>query len=86
MFQRDRVFSNRNIGTGCVEWFYETREGTQGPFESERTARAALERHIEYSKLHNLDGGRKLGLSLPKTLELEALEQMLELEELEGLE
>ena len=71
IFQRDRVFSNRNTATGANEWFYETREGMMGPFASEGSARAAMERHIEYSKRNKLDGGRKLGLNQNKDLKLE---------------
>lgn len=71
VFQRDRVFSNRNTSTGTMEWFYETREGMMGPFPSEQSARTAMERHVEYSKRNKLDGGRKLGLNKFKGLKLE---------------
>jgi hypothetical protein len=71
MFEHNRVFSNRNTSTGRMDWFCETREGEQGPFESEQIARAALEKHIEYSKRNKLDGGRVLGLDKPMALKLE---------------
>lgn len=54
-----------------MEWFFETREGVQGPFDSEQIARAALQRHVEYSIRNNLDGGRKLGLDSVDNLKLE---------------
>jgi hypothetical protein len=62
MFEHSRIFSNRNLHTGHMQWYYETREGVMGPFDSKGLAMEALERHIVYAKQHHLDGGRTLGL------------------------
>jgi hypothetical protein len=72
MFNHSRVFSDRNPTTGNMEWFAETREGMLGPFDSEKLATEALQRHIEYTKQQKIDGGRGLGLEKrPTKLELE---------------
>jgi hypothetical protein len=70
MFGHNRIYSNRSATSGQMEWFFETREGVQGPFATEQHARTALDRHIEYAKRNQLDGGRKLGLIVPNDLEL----------------
>jgi len=70
MFEHSRIFSNRDNHTGHMQWFYETREGVMGPFDSKPLALEALQRHIEYAKGHHLDGGRVLGLDHSKELEL----------------
>jgi len=70
MFEHSRVFINRNNQTGHMQWFYETREGVMGPFDSKQLALEALERHVKYAKEHHLDGGRVLGLDNSKELKL----------------
>lgn len=71
MFEHSRIFSDRNLSTGFIEWFCETREGLVGPFESEALAKTALQRHIEYAKQRKIDGGRGIGADHFKSLELE---------------
>lgn len=63
MFQHNRMFTDRDPGTGLMKWFFESREGVMGPFDSEKIANTELQRHIDYSKRNGIDGGRKLGLS-----------------------
>ncbi|MGX2040347.1 hypothetical protein ACWJKU_09475 [Methylocaldum sp. MU1018] len=43
MFKADRVFLERNNTTGQMEWFFLTREGVMGPYESESFARKSLD-------------------------------------------
>jgi len=63
MFQHNRIFTDRDPGTGRMKWFFESREGVMGPFDSEINANTELQRHIDYSKRNGIDGGRKLGLA-----------------------
>ncbi|MDD5033168.1 MAG: hypothetical protein PHE55_00290 [Methylococcaceae bacterium] len=62
MFQLQRVFSQRNPNTGVMEWYFDAREGTMGPYPSEPTAQKALGDHIIFCIQNKLDGGRKLGI------------------------
>jgi hypothetical protein len=64
MFTLDRVFTQRNSGTGCMEWFFDSREGLIGPFRTESAARHYLGEHIKHCRNNHLDGGRKLGLKI----------------------
>jgi hypothetical protein len=43
MYKADRVFWERNSTTGRTEWFFLTREGVMGPYESEIFARKSLD-------------------------------------------
>lgn len=44
-------------------WFFQTREGTfEGPFESERNARIALERYIHKKNADSLPAGTRFSL------------------------
>ncbi|CAI8955027.1 DUF6316 family protein [Methylocaldum szegediense] len=47
MFRADRVFWERNNVTGQTEWFFLTREGVKGPYQSEALARKALDEFKE---------------------------------------
>lgn len=58
MFRIDRTFSQRNEKTGRMEWFFNAREGTYGPYYTEKDASTALKRYIQYQKSIKNDGGR----------------------------
>jgi len=62
MFSSARVFSDRNARTGQTQWFFESREGVGGPYESKKIAEAELQSHIEWCQQQNIDGGRRLDL------------------------
>jgi hypothetical protein len=47
MFKADRVFWERNSTTGQTEWFFLTREGVMGPYQSEAFARKSLDEFKE---------------------------------------
>jgi hypothetical protein len=47
MFKADRVFWERNSVTGQTEWFFLTREGVMGPYDSEAFARRSLDEFKE---------------------------------------
>jgi hypothetical protein len=74
MFEKNRFQLERNKATGHMDWFFDAREGTMGPFESWEAAERALKRHVEHCIRNGLDGGRRLGLdSAALKLELESL-------------
>jgi hypothetical protein len=66
MFALDRIFSQRDPGTGLMEWYFDAREGLMGPYRTEGTGRKALEAHLEHCRRCQLDGGRRLGLRAPR--------------------
>lgn len=47
MFKADRVFWERNDVTGRTEWFFLSREGVMGPYDSETFARRSLDEFKE---------------------------------------
>jgi hypothetical protein len=56
-----------------MQWFYETREGVQGPFDTRQIADISLQRHLDHCREWRLDGGRGRGLGRVKfTLSAEA--------------
>lgn len=62
MFETKRVYRDSSKTNGKISWFADTREGQLGPFETEKEAELAYQRHISHCKTEGLDGGRKLGL------------------------
>ncbi|HYE37154.1 MAG TPA: hypothetical protein VEB01_17270 [Methylocaldum sp.] len=58
MFKADRVFSERNNTTGQIEWFFLTREGVMGPYESEAFAKKSLDEFKQRCIVIGADGGR----------------------------
>ena len=60
MFKTDRIFCHRNVCTGCVEWFFSTREGDMGPYASRETAQRMLDEFIRRCIATGDDGGRSL--------------------------
>jgi hypothetical protein len=67
MFKADRVFSQRNPVTGKIEWFFQTREGNIGPYETRDAAQHMLKEFIGRCIATGDDGGRnkaKSGSSL----------------------
>lgn len=58
MFRLDRTFSQRSEKTGLMEWFFNAREGTYGPYPSKELAAKGLKEFIDYHKQRGSDGGR----------------------------
>jgi hypothetical protein len=46
MFQTDPFFAQRNTNTGLMEWFFNSREGVQGPYPSKQ---GAIKGRVAYS-------------------------------------
>lgn len=63
VFINNRIFAQRNHETGDMDWYFESREGDFGPYDSEDAANANLLRHIDRCQCRNLDGGRKFELT-----------------------
>ncbi len=53
-----RIFQEINKESGDLEWFFESREGFMGSYESEELASLAVARHLERCCRDHLDGGR----------------------------
>ena len=68
LFSNDGIFAKRDLETGEMVWFFDSREGEIGPYSSEDLARKSILRHIECCKRSNLDGGR--GFALARTIKL----------------
>ncbi len=58
MFELDRTFCQRNAGTGLMEWFFNAREGTFGPFENKKIALSELKVFTDRRQVTDDDGGR----------------------------
>lgn len=57
-YVNERIYSKRNSEDGVMEWFFYSREGDMGPFQSYDIALKNISRHIERCRRSNLDGGR----------------------------
>ena len=58
MFEVDRTFCSRNAGTGIMEWFFSSREGIYGPYNSKEEATKDLQEFIQFCMKAGDDGGR----------------------------
>lgn len=58
MFELDRTFSQRNMQTGLMQWYFNAREGLFGPYETKKMAQDELRIFVERRKLSGDDGGR----------------------------
>jgi hypothetical protein len=50
MAEFERVFSQHNANSDCIEWFFRAREGLMGPFETEDVACQKLNQFIQYCR------------------------------------
>jgi hypothetical protein len=58
MFDIERIFCQRCVNTGLMEWYFNAREGIFGPYISKKMALEELRVFIERRKLTEDDGGR----------------------------
>lgn len=58
MFEIDRSFCQRNTRTGLMEWFFNTREGVFGPYDTKQMAQKELKVFVDRRKASGDDGGR----------------------------
>ncbi|GEM_PF-2289465 len=58
-----RIFKECNKETGDYQWFFESREGIMGAYDSEELVKLAIVRHIERCRRHRLDGGRSFAMA-----------------------
>jgi hypothetical protein len=58
MFVIDRAFSQRNLDTGVMEWFFDVREGVYGPYSSKEQTSKLLKEFIKHHMAMGDDGGR----------------------------
>ncbi len=58
MFDLDRTFSQRNMKTGEMGWYFNAREGIFGPYDTKKMAQEELRIFVERRKLAGDDGGR----------------------------
>jgi hypothetical protein len=58
MFELDRTYSQRNMRTGLMEWYFNAREGIFGPYDTKKMAEEELRIFVERRKLSGDDGGR----------------------------
>jgi hypothetical protein len=72
MFKPDRLFSQRNLATGGIDWYFHAREGTFGPYDSKAAAKKILDEFVALRVATNDDGGRAVKAS--SKLSLEAVE------------
>lgn len=47
MFELDRTFSQGNMQTGLMQWYFNAREGVFGPYETQKMAHDELEIFVE---------------------------------------
>lgn len=59
MFKPDRIYSTRNQATGKIEWFFQTREGNVGPYQTRVEAEQMLKKFIQACIDLGYTGGRK---------------------------
>lgn len=57
-FRSDPYFCQRNTENGIMEWFFLSREGTKGPFDSRQTAASARHAHAAYCQQQGIQGIR----------------------------
>ena len=50
LLKKNRFFTETNAETGEVLWFFNSREGVVGPYDSEESARLSLLLHIERNR------------------------------------
>ncbi len=58
MFELDRTFTQRNMKTGLMEWYFNAREGIFGPYHNKKMAEEELNVFCERRKLAEDQGGR----------------------------
>lgn len=58
MFTSDRIFSVQNLVTGLVEWYFQSREGSRGPFATKKYAEDMLKNFVKISIETGHTGGR----------------------------
>jgi len=58
-----RIFLERNRETGDLEFFFDSREGVWGPYESQELVASAIARHVERCRRNRLDGGRSFAMA-----------------------
>ena len=58
MFELDRIFCQRNMKSGLMEWFFYAREGVFGPYQSKDITQSELKEFVERHKASGDDGGR----------------------------
>jgi hypothetical protein len=58
MFRNDGYFTKYNARTHAVEWFFQTREGIQGPYPSEAIARETRAAYVASCLAWGITGGR----------------------------
>ena len=58
-----RIFKELNEKTVDIQWFFESREGIMGSYDSEELVKLAIVRHIERCRRHRLDGGRSFAMA-----------------------
>jgi hypothetical protein len=61
MFKADRVFSERNPTTGTIKWYFASREGIMGPYETKQIAQCALMDYKAKCMHSGSTGGRDTG-------------------------
>jgi hypothetical protein len=58
MFESERTFSISSPKTGLPEWYFQSREGNAGPFESKQEVQLALKEYISACIASGKTGGR----------------------------
>ena len=58
MLATNRIFSTLNTRTGLIRWYFHTREGNNGPFETKALAAVALKSYIHSRVQQGDTGGR----------------------------
>jgi hypothetical protein len=58
MFKSDRIFFEGHPTTGSPNWFFASREGTMGPYDSRQIAEQALADQIAKCQEQGVTGGR----------------------------
>lgn len=61
MFKADRIYSLKNPRTGKVTWYFQSREGDSGPYQSKDEAVLMLKEYIQECIETGNNGGRHAG-------------------------
>jgi len=50
MIEEERIYCHINGKTGSEEWFFNTRDGECGPYDTKQLAERAFEEFIEFTR------------------------------------
>lgn len=59
MFEADRVYGHYNRTNGLTEWYFSTREGEYGPYQTREKASSVLEAYKKSCRESGNTGGRE---------------------------